>query len=237
MTCDGQVSLTLKPGDSVLVRKKSGRCVCSTRRGTVFTLVVEINSDGLMHSRPDITTQWRQAPVTISILAISTVVFALMSLFGDAIILDWLAFNKVEFNGRRFELVSPGSEYWRYVTPALIHFGLIHILFNGLWIWEFGSRLELRLGSIFTLNLFLAGSIGGNLPRAGGAVINFGGLSGVVYAYMGCLWVMWRLRPGLVPIDVPAVFTFMWIWLFIGFTGILKTLGLGSIANGAHRAV
>ena len=78
-----------------------------------------------MHSRPDITTQWRQAPVTISILAISTVVFALMSLFGDAIILDWLAFNKVEFNGRSFELVSPGSEYWRYVTPALIHFGLI----------------------------------------------------------------------------------------------------------------
>ena len=102
-----------------------------------------------MHSRPDITTQWRQAPVTISILAMSVVVFALMSLFGDAIILDWLAFNKVEFSGRRFELVSPGSEYWRYVTPALIHFGLIHILFNGLWIWEFGSRLELRLGSIF----------------------------------------------------------------------------------------
>ena len=100
-----------------------------------------------MHSRPDITAQWRQAPVTISILAISAVVYALMSLFGDAIILDWLAFNKVEFNGRRFELVSPGSEYWRYVTPALIHFGLLHILFNGLWIWEFGSRLELRLGS------------------------------------------------------------------------------------------
>ena len=188
-----------------------------------------------MHSRPDITTQWRQAPVTISILAMSAVVFALMSLFGDAIILDWLAFNKVEFNGRRFELVSPGSEYWRYVTPALIHFGLIHILFNGLWIWEFGSHLELRLGSIFTLNLFLAGSIGGNLLQSwwSGPSI-FGGLSGVVYAYMGCLWVMWRLRPGLVPIDVPAVFTFMWIWLFIGFTGILKTLGLGSIANGAH---
>ena len=118
-----------------------------------------------MHSRPDITRQWRQAPVTISILAISNG-FVLMSFFGDAIILDWLAFNKVEFNGRRFELVSPGSEYWRYVTPALIHFGLIHILFNGLWIWEFGSRLELRLGSIFTLNLFLAGSIGGNLLQS-----------------------------------------------------------------------
>ena len=109
-----------------------------------------------------------------------------MSFLGDAIILDWLAFNKVEFNGRRFELVSPGSEYWRYVTPALIHFGLIHILFNGLWIWEFGSRLELRLGSIFTLNLFLAGSIAGNLLQSwwSGPSI-FGGLSGVVYGLHG----------------------------------------------------
>ena len=86
-----------------------------------------------------------------------------MEVFGDSIVLDWLAFNKVEYNGRRFELVSPGTDYWRYVSPALIHFGLLHLVFNSLWIWEFGSRLELRLGSVFVFNLFLAGAVGGNL--------------------------------------------------------------------------
>ena len=162
--------------------------------------VVEISLDGLMPSRPDITVQWRQAPVTIAILVVSVMVFGLMGLLGDAAVLDWLAFNKVEFNGRRFELVSPGAEYWRYVSPALIHFGLMHILFNGLWIWEFGSRLELRLGSVFMLNLFIAGAVGGNLLQSwwSGPSI-FGGLSGVVYALMGCLWVLWRWRPGFVP--------------------------------------
>ena len=89
-----------------------------------------------------------------------------MNLFGDAIILDWLAFNKVEFNGRSFQLVS-GSEYWRYVTP--VHsFGLIHSVQRAL-IWEFGSRLELRLGSIFTLNL-LGGYRWKLAPERGGAV-------------------------------------------------------------------
>ena len=188
-----------------------------------------------MHSRPNVRVHWRQAPVTLFILAMAGLVFALMATLGDAVILDWFAFHKVEFNGRRFELVDPGAQYWRYVSPALVHFGLMHIVFNALWIWEFGSRLELSLGSVFSLNLFLAGAVGGNILQswwAGPSI--FGGLSGVVYAYMGCLWVLHRMRPGLVYIPTPSVFTFMWVWLFIGFTGVLKVIGLGSIANGAH---
>ena len=172
--------------------------------------VVEISLDGLMPSRPDITVQWRQAPVTIAILVVSVMVFGLMGLLGDAAVLDWLAFNKVEFNGRRFELVSPGAEYWRYVSPALIHFGLMHILFNGLWIWEFGSRLELRLGSVFMFNLFIPGVVPGNLLQSwwiGPSI--FGGGSGVVYSLMGCLWVFCPWPPGFVPISPAALFSFI----------------------------
>ena len=188
-----------------------------------------------MHSPPDLAIHWRRVPITVLVLVLACVVFALMALIGDSLVLDWLAFNKVEYNGRRFELVSPGSDYWRYVSPALIHFGLLHLVFNALWIWEFGSRLELRLGSVFVFNLFLAGAVGGNVLQywwAGPSI--FGGLSGVVYAYMGCLWTLSRMRPGLIFIPVPSIFTFMWVWLVIGFTDVLKLLGLGSIANGAH---
>ena len=188
-----------------------------------------------MPSHPDQPIHWRRVPVTALLLALACIVFVFMEVLGDAIVLDWLAFNRVEYNGRSFSLVSPGTDYWRYVSPALIHFGLLHLVFNALWIWEFGSRLELRLGSVFIFNLFIAGAVGGNLLQslwAGPSI--FGGLSGVVYAYMGCLWILWRFRPGLITIPVPSVFTFMWIWLLIGFTDVLKLLGLGSIANGAH---
>lgn len=188
-----------------------------------------------MHSPPELTIHWRLAPVTVSILAAAVIVFLLMEMVGESIVLDWLTFNKVEFDGRRFELVSPGSDYWRYVSPALIHFGVLHLVFNAMWIWEFGSRLELKLGSVFVLNLFIAGAVGGNLLQfwwAGPSI--FGGLSGVVYAFMGCLWILARLRPGLIFIPVPSVFIFMWVWLLVGFTDVLKLLGLGSIANGAH---
>ena len=123
-----------------------------------------------MHSHPDLMAHWRRVPITVLVLALSGVVFLLMEVLGEAVVLDWLAFNKVEYNGRRFELVSPGTDYWRYVSPALVHFGVMHIVFNALWIWEFGSRLELRLGSIFVLNLFLAGAVGGNLCSTGGRV-------------------------------------------------------------------
>jgi GlpG protein len=160
-----------------------------------------------MHSPPDLISHWRRVPITVLVLTLSGVVLVLMEVLGEAVVLDWLAFNKVEYNGRRFELVSPGTDYWRYVSPALVHFGVMHIVFNALWIWEFGSRLELRLGSIFVLNLFLAGAVGGNLLQywwAGPSI--FGGLSGVVYAYMGCLWILWRLRPGTCVHSSPLYF-------------------------------
>ena len=64
-----------------------------------------------MHSRPNARVHWRQAPVTLFILAMAGLVFALMATLGDAVILDWFAFHKVEFNGRRFELVDPGAQY------------------------------------------------------------------------------------------------------------------------------
>ena len=60
-----------------------------------------------MHSHPDLTIHWRQVPVTVLVLIAAVSVFLLMEVFGDSIVLDWLAFNKVEYNGRRFELVSP----------------------------------------------------------------------------------------------------------------------------------
>ena len=56
----------------------------------------------------------------------------------------------------------------------------------------------------------------------------------MVYAFMGALWWLGRVRPGWVIQPPSAIFTFMWIWLLVGLTGVLEIIGFGAIANGAH---
>ncbi|BDM62754.1 rhomboid family intramembrane serine protease GlpG [Shewanella sp. NFH-SH190041] len=121
-------------------------------------------------------------------------------------------------------------EFWRVFTPSLIHFSAMHIIFNLLWWWYLGGRIENRIG---TGTLFILLLVGGTLPNIlqfmmGGP--NFGGLSGVVYALAGYTWVMGRQRPEAGIGLPPAYMGFMILWLILGFTDLF---GL-SMANGAH---
>ena len=62
----------------------------------------------------------------------------------------------------------------------------------------------------------------------------FGGMSGVVYAFLGFIMMLsWR-RPGWITPPPMAVFGFMLIWLLVGMVGSMDFIGAGAIANGAH---
>jgi GlpG protein len=62
----------------------------------------------------------------------------------------------------------------------------------------------------------------------------FGGMSGVVYAFMGVILVSHWRRPGWILPPPMAVFAFMLIWLLIGMAGSMEFIGAGAVANGAH---
>src|SRR4029079_3029765 len=82
------------------------------------------------------------------------------------------------------------GEIWRLITPIFIHYGLMHIAFNAIMLFSFGSMVEDRRGPGFLLLLVVAVSVLSNTGQATEAMIRdvpqkFGGLSGVCYGLLG----------------------------------------------------
>ena len=127
------------------------------------------------------------------------------------------------------------NEWWRLLTPTFLHFSLTHLAFNCLWIYILGSKIEELDGKGLLLFVFVTSSI---LSNAGQFLwtqqILFGGLSGGVYGLLGyCFIIELDGKKGRYGLP-EALYLFMLIWLFIGFTGILSVFGFGNIANTAH---
>lgn len=128
--------------------------------------------------------------------------------------------------------VWPWSQPWRWVTPALLHFSLMHIVFNVFWWVYLGGRFEQRYGSVW---LFLAWLVCAVVSNSSQFIVDgpyFGGLSGVVYGLFGLAVVLaWqnRAHPLYLP---PGLIGFMLFWLLLGYSGLLWV----NVANTAHTA-
>lgn len=174
---------------------------------------------------------WQRAGLLTQILAVLSLAVSLLTWWGTQQSVLWFNFD--------WQLIKQGEVY-RLLTPTFIHFMVaslpIHLIFNVLWLWELGGRIEKYegTGSYFGLIMFTA--IGSNVIQAltyngsfSGFVGLFGGLSGVVYGLLGYMAVRHHFDKNY-RLSVPLpILQFMLIWLVLGFTGLI-----GSIANGAH---
>ncbi len=124
------------------------------------------------------------------------------------------------------------NQWWRLLGPALIHFSMVHFVFNLLWWCMLGGRIEHKLGTSFLILLFVITAVVSNVAQLIAAGPNFGGLSGVVYGVLGFVWFIGWLRPSW-GIDLPKpVIGFMLLWLILGYADILWV----NMANAAHTA-
>jgi GlpG protein len=121
------------------------------------------------------------------------------------------------------------GQVWRLVTPILIHFGALHLLFNMMWLVDLGWKVERRRGSLYMLWLVLLLAIPSNLAQylAGGP--SFGGMSGVVFGLVGYVWARNRFARGMEYPVPPQTMTLMLIWFVVCVLGLV-----GPIANWAH---
>jgi GlpG protein len=178
--------------------------------------------------------------MSTTVLAL-TLLVAAVTLLGDNLnSIHWLSFEDFRIDGDYLVFVPLGDslaagQWWRLLTPMLLHFGILHLAMNAMWYWELGRRIEQRQGPWSLLWLTLLFGLVSNVAQfafAGPSL--FGGLSGVLYGLLGYCWIYQRLAPTPAYQLPPGVLVMMLVWLLLCLSGLITALGFGSIANAAH---
>lgn len=191
-------------------------------------------------ARTPVLAQLRRSPLTALMLLITFIVFAVTWAGDNFAAIRWLSFVDFRIDGQSLYLgyldgTLASGQWWRLITPMLIHFGWLHLAMNSLWYWELGRRIEFRQGAIGLLGLTLLFGLASNFAQywwAGPSL--FGGLSGVLYGLLGHCWIYQRLAPNPAYRLPPGVLVMMLAWLAICMTGVFELLQFGAIANAAH---
>ncbi len=157
---------------------------------------------------------------TLAIMAVCAVIFILLQIAaGNAV------FNLLHFPA----FASQEWQLWRWVSHAVLHFSVMHIAFNLLWWWQLGGDIEQRLGTGKLVQLFVVSAALSGAGQFWVEGANFGGLSGVVYALVGYLWMLGYKAPQIGLSMPKPIIGFMLVWLVLGFLQPFM-----AIANTAH---
>ncbi|HIG66505.1 MAG TPA: rhomboid family intramembrane serine protease [Porticoccaceae bacterium] len=165
----------------------------------------------------------RQYPAVTSLVALSALGGMLVSVDYSA------ATQNLSFSG------ITDNQYWRLITPIFLHFGMLHFVFNSLWLSMLGSRIEQSMGSLHLIVVVLVSGLVSNIAQySWSGTVNFGGMSGVVYALLGYIWIKNTLVPQRLLSLPKGIVGFMVGWLFLCMTPVVTFfIGVG-IANAAH---
>jgi GlpG protein len=129
------------------------------------------------------------------------------------------------------------GEVWRLITPIFLHFSPWHLLFNMSMLYSLGGLIESRRGSLrFGLLILLSAALSNfgqfyfpSLGNPAYAYAPFGGMSGVVYALFGYIWMKSRYEPTAELYVHPNTVVLMIGWMVVCMLGII-----GNVANWAH---
>jgi len=120
------------------------------------------------------------------------------------------------------------TQPWRLLTPMLIHFGILHLVFNMFWLYRLGSQIENIHGTRAFLGLVALTQVPGALVQFEVSGPLFGGMSGVVYGLFGFTWMQARYASKSYSLTDQDT---LWImgWFVLCATGLV-----GHIANAQH---
>jgi GlpG protein len=174
-------------------------------------------------------------PVTYTLIVLSVIGFFIWKFDRQLDLMQYLTFYEYERIVGVNVWTVPTDDFWRLLTPIFLHFGWMHIIFNMLWLWELGRRVEKAQGAITLLGITMTVGLGSNIAQfmyAEAAI--FGGMSGVIYGLLGYCWMWSKLRKDPALAVPRPVMIFMIGSMFAFIFGFARLFGLGEIANAAH---
>ena len=182
-----------------------------------------------------------EAVCTTIIVVINVAVFFILSLFGDT---EDAAFMLQ--HGAMYEpMVTQQHEFYRIFTSMFLHFGITHLLNNMVLLGALGWNMELEIGKIRFLIIYLVSGIGGNLLS-----LYFGisaetyavsaGASGAIFGLMGALlYVVIANRGRLGRLSGKGMLFMVILSLYFGLTssGVDNWAHIGGLVTGFVMAV
>jgi GlpG protein len=166
-----------------------------------------------------------------------------------ALIITSVAVFLISGTGKNYQVIGPflisekndiyfseflSGQLWRIVTPIFLHFGFLHIIFNMYWLYYFGGQIEKRKGSAFISIFIFLTAIFSNIAQYLVTGPEFGGMSGVVYALLGYIWIKSKFDPGDGLYIEQSTALVLVAWLLLCFVMPVAPGFSGGVANWAH---
>ncbi|MDZ5721961.1 rhomboid protease YqgP [Bacillus sp. SXabc123] len=119
---------------------------------------------------------------TYVFIALQVLMFFLLELNGGSTNTQTL----VAFGAKENSLIAAG-EWWRLLTPIVLHIGIAHLAFNTLALWSVGTAVERMYGSGRFLLIYLAAGITGSIASFVFSPYPSAGASGAIFGCLGAL--------------------------------------------------
>lgn len=174
--------------------------------------------------------------ITMAVIAVNIIVFAVMSIFGNTLDTQYMA----EHGAMYPPYVAENGQYWRLFTSMFMHFGLIHILNNMVMLGAVGRIVEIAMGHVrFLIAYIVAGICGGALSYAMMLHNNdyavSAGASGAIFGMVGALvWIVIANRGFYEGISRQQVIFMVILMIYYGVStsGVDNWDHLGGLAGG-----
>lgn len=135
--------------------------------------------------------------------------------------------------GSNFGPLTLQGQWWRLLTCQFLHFGIVHLAFNSMALWQLGPLAERLFGRWHFLLLYLVAGIGGGFGTLlWRPEVNSAGASGAIFGVIGGLLAFVSRRD----LGVPLRLMFYLRRQLLTFGGFSLAAGflLPGVDNAAH---